>query len=194
MQTVFVILPAVLFFGVYKMYDIYVATLCLMASVTLLTLVEWIRTRKANKLHLVSTALLLVLGGITVALRDPEFLQWKFTIYHWVLAAGLLWTQKYREKTGLQSFFETIGKISGGDNEDDFDMSKLSAHKYSVGNLASVIYFFLVGVINLFVAFTMSEEAWVNFKVFGIMIMNFVFMIGLMFWLFRGEFSANEPS
>ncbi len=60
-----------------------------MASVTVLTIIEWIRTRKANKLHIVSTLLLLILGSVTLVLRDPEFLQWKFSIYHWIIALVL---------------------------------------------------------------------------------------------------------
>lgn len=187
MQMAFVLIPAVLFFGAYKLYDFYVATAVLMGAVTLLTLIDWIRTRKANKLHLVSTALLLIFGSVTLLLRDPEFLQWKFTIYHWLIAVVLLWTHLFRDKTGVQAFFETIGKISGGDN-DDLDLSSLPAHKYRTCNLISIAYFTLVGVVNLYIAFRMSEEAWVNFKVFGIQIMNFVFLIGLMVYLFKGAF------
>jgi len=193
MQTVFFILPAVIFFGAYKLYDLYVATACLMVTMVALTIIEWLRTRKTNKLHLASTGLLLIFGSITLALRDPEFLQWKFTIYHWAIAVVLLWTHFYREKTGLQSFFETIGNITSPDDE-EFDLSKLPAFKYRVGNLGCIAYFALVGAVNLFIAYTMSEEAWVNFKVFGIMAMNFFFMIGLMYWLFRGEFTSDEAS
>ncbi len=190
MQLAFVLIPAVLFFGAYKLYDFYVATALLMASVTVLTLIEWVRTREANKLHIVSTVLLLVLGSVTLLLRDPEFLQWKFSIYHWIVALVLLWTHWFKEKTGVQSFFETIGALSGGD-DDTLDMAALPEHKYRVCNIYSAAYFAFVGFINLYVAFRMSEEAWVNFKVFGIMILNFVFMIGLMIYLFKGEFRAK---
>ncbi|MFK8029470.1 MAG: inner membrane-spanning protein YciB [Gammaproteobacteria bacterium] len=193
MQMAFVLIPAVLFFGTYKLYDFYVATAVLMASVTLLTLFDWIRTRKANKLHIVSTAMLLIFGSITLVLRDPEFLQWKFSIYHWLIALVLLWTHVFRDKTGVQSFFETIGSLSAGDDE-SLDLATLPEKKYRNCNLISIIYFTFVGAINLYIAFTMSEEAWVNFKVFGIQIMNFVFMIGLMVYLFKGEFSDRPKS
>ncbi len=191
MQMAFVLIPAVLFFGAYKLYDFYVATAVLMASVTVLTLIEWVRTRKANKLHLVSTVLLVIFGSITLILRDPEFLQWKFTIYHWVISLVLLWTHLFRDKTGVQSFFETIGSISGGD-DNSLDLAKLPEKKYRASNSISIVYFASIGAINLYIAFRMSEEAWVNFKVFGIQILNFVFLIGLMIYLFKGEFS--EPS
>lgn len=193
MQMAFVLIPAVLFFGAYKLYDFYVATAVLMGAVTVLTLIEWARTRKANKLHLISTALLLIFGSVTLVLRDPEFLQWKFSIYHWLIAAVLLWTHLFRDKTGIQAFFETIGSISGGD-DDALDLSTLSERKYRVCNLAAIVYFTFVGVINLYIAFRMSEEAWVNFKVFGIQIMNFAFLITLMIYLFKGAFSDPSKS
>lgn len=191
MQLAFVLIPAVLFFGAYKLYDFYIATAVLMVAVTVLTIIEWIRTRKTNKLHIISTLLLLILGSVTLVLRDPEFLQWKFSIYHWIIAVVLLWTQWFKDKTGVQSFFETIGAISGG-GDDSLDMATLPERKYRVSNMISACYFALVGFINLYVAFRMSEEAWVNFKVFGIMILNFVFMMGLMIYLFRGEFSDQS--
>ncbi|MEM7083708.1 MAG: septation protein IspZ [Pseudomonadota bacterium] len=193
MQMAFVLIPAALFFGAYKLYDFYVATAVLMATVTLLTIIEWVRTREANKLHLVSTVLLVVLGTVTLVLRDPEFLQWKFSVYHWIVAAVLLWTQLFRKKTGVQSFFETIGSLSAGD-DDGVDLGKLPEHKYRVSNMASIAYFASVGFINLYVAFRMSEAAWVNWKVFGIVILNFVFMISLMVYLFKGEFSNSSSS
>lgn len=192
MQTAFVLIPAVLFFGAYKLYDFYVATAALMVSVTVLTAIEWIRTRETNKLHLVSTVMLWVLGGITLVLRDPAFLMWKFSIYHWVIALYLLYTQYYREKTGLQAFFELLGQFSAGNDPEDLDFSKMPEHKFRTANMISVVYFTLIGVINLIIAFGMGEAAWVNFKVFGITILNFFYLMGLMMWLFAGEFSKDK--
>ena len=192
MQTVFFLVPAVLFFATYKLYDFYAATAVLMALVTTFTIVEWVRTGRPNKLHLVSTVLLLVLGGITLVLRDPLFLMWKFSIFHWLIAAALLWSHWFREKTGLQAFFETLGKMSGGADKDDIDFSKLPRAKYRIGNVVSIGYFLAVGFVNLFVAFYMSEAAWVNFKLFGISLLNFFFLMGLMMWLFAGEFNKED--
>ncbi|MCH8136357.1 MAG: septation protein IspZ, partial [Proteobacteria bacterium] len=43
-----------------------------------------------------------------------------------------------------------------------------------------IIYFIILGAVNLIVAFTLSERAWIQFKVFGNLILTFVFVIGQM--------------
>jgi intracellular septation protein len=43
-----------------------------------------------------------------------------------------------------------------------------------------IYYFIVLGAINLIVAFTLSEALWIQFKVFGNLILTFVFVIGQM--------------
>ena len=46
-------------------------------------------------------------------------------------------------------------------------------------------FFIFLGVANLYVAFNFSEETWVNFKMFGILGLTFVFAIAQSFYLAR---------
>jgi len=43
-----------------------------------------------------------------------------------------------------------------------------------------IVYFIILGAVNLIVAFTLSEKAWIQFKVFGNLILTFAFVIGQM--------------
>ena len=45
-------------------------------------------------------------------------------------------------------------------------------------NLSWVLFFITMGLVNLYVAYTYSTDAWVNFKLFGSTAMMFVFIIG----------------
>ena len=54
---------------------------------------QWFRHRKVNKMLLISGALVGVFGGITLALRNPLFIQWKVTVVNWLFAAAFLGSQ-----------------------------------------------------------------------------------------------------
>jgi intracellular septation protein len=48
-----------------------------------------------------------------------------------------------------------------------------------------VLFFMLVGVLNLWVAFTFPTDTWVNFKLFGLMGLTLAFTLGVGVWLSR---------
>ena len=52
-------------------------------------------------------------------------------------------------------------------------------------NMAWVSFFMFMGVINLYVAFNFDTDTWVNFKLFGMMALTIVFVIGQSFYLAR---------
>jgi intracellular septation protein len=52
-------------------------------------------------------------------------------------------------------------------------------------NLMWVVFFVIVGALNLYVAFNFSESTWVNFKLFGLMGLTFVFALAQGLWLAR---------
>jgi intracellular septation protein len=60
-------------------------------------------------------------------------------------------------------------------------------------NLAWSIFFFLMGALNLYVAFQFSEDAWVNFKLFGTTALLIVFVIAQGFWLSK-HMEEETPS
>ena len=50
-------------------------------------------------------------------------------------------------------------------------------------NLIWVVFFAAMGIANIYVAYNYSEQFWVNFKVFGLLALTFVFMLAQGFWL-----------
>ncbi len=150
-QQLLVYLPLVLFFAAYKLADIYVATVVLMVSSAVLVVVERIATGTVKKMHLYGTALVLVLGAITVAVRDPRFIQWKLTLIYWTFGAVLLVSQ-LRGKTPLvQTLIEAV--LADVDDEDgDGEALALSDGQWRGVNTAWAVFFAGVGVLNLYVA------------------------------------------
>jgi Intracellular septation protein A len=83
MQLLFDFFPVIAFFIAYKLTDIYVATAVIIVAVLAQTAVQWIRHRKVSSMALISAALVLVFGGLTLAIHDEMFIKWKVTVVNW---------------------------------------------------------------------------------------------------------------
>lgn len=157
-------LPIVIFFAVYKYTgDIIIATAVLIPATALQILYTWMKTKKVEKMHLVTLALVVILGGATIAFNDKTFIQWKPTIVNWLFAVAFLGSQFFTKRTIIEMM------MSG-----NIDLPKAVWKNL---NLSWVAFFIIAGAVNLYVAYTFSEEIWVNFKLFGLLGMTFVFVI-----------------
>ncbi|MDH5471774.1 MAG: septation protein A [Gammaproteobacteria bacterium] len=131
----------------------------------------WLKHRRFEKMHLVSLGLISILGGITIIFGNPAFIQWKPTLLNWVFAAVFLGSQYLGEKNLVQ-------RMMGG-------QIQLPQPVWVKLNFAWVIFFILSGAANLYVAFYYGLDQdektrmdfWVNFKLFGLMGLTFVFVI-----------------
>ena len=162
-------LPILFFFGAYFYKDIYFATAVLMVVMPLVFLVQWLMTRKVNKIYLASTVLVILLGGMTLALRNPLFLYWKPTVLNWIIAIVFLGSQFIGEKPIVQ-------RMLGG-------AAKLADEQWRRLNMLWVGFFLVVGIVNLYVAYSFSEPTWVQFKLFGMLGLTIVFVIIQTIWL-----------
>lgn len=163
--------PVILFFIAYKLYDFYVATAVIIVATLVQVGYHWVRHRRVEKMHLITLVLVLLFGGLTLYLQDPLFLKWKPTVVNWLFALVFLGSQFI----GKRPLVERM-------------MSKsvaLPAPVWGRLNLAWTLFFIFMGAINLYVAFNFSEAAWVNFKLFGMMGMTFLFIILQAFYLAR---------
>ena len=137
----------------------------------------WLKHRRFEKMHLISLGLISVLGGITIFFGDPAFIQWKPTLLNWVFAAVFLGSQYIGEKSLVQ-------RMMGG-------QIQLPEPVWARLNVSWVIFFILSGAANLYVAFYYGLDQdektrmdfWVNFKLFGLMGLTFVFVIAQGFYL-----------
>jgi intracellular septation protein len=122
-------------------------------------------------MHLISLGLLIILGGATIIMKDAQLLVWKVTVLNWIFALVFLGSQFFGEKTVVERL---MGQA--------FSATK----KLWTGlNLAWVVFFIAIGLVNLYVFFQFGEESWVNFKFYGLMGATFVFIIAQSIYLFK---------
>ncbi|HDN26722.1 MAG TPA: septation protein A [Thioploca sp.] len=164
--------PIFLFFIAYKLYDIYVATAVIIVASVVQVSFFWFKNHRVEKMHLITLVLVLMLGGATLLLHDENFIKWKPTVVNWVFALAFLGSQFIGKKNLLQRML-------------DSQITVTSPQVWRNLNFAWVVFFIAMGVINLYVAFTFSLDTWVNFKLFGMMGLTFVFVIAQSFYLVR---------
>ncbi|MEH6576468.1 MAG: septation protein A [Amphritea sp.] len=165
-------LPVIIFFIVYKSTgDIIMATAILIPATLLQMVYTWVKTHKIETIQLVTLGLVVVLGGATVIFQDKTFIQWKPTVVTWLFAVAFLGSQFIGNKTIIQRLMQNT--------------IQMPAHAWKNLNYAWVVFYILLGGTNLYVAFTMSEETWVNFKLFGMMGLTFIFILIQGFYISR---------
>lgn len=163
MQLFFDFLPIVIFFIVYKFFGIYAATGAAIAISLIQVIIEWIRHHKVSKLQLTNLIIITVLGGTTLVLHNDLFIKWKPTVLYWAFGIAFLWTQLFTQKPLMQRLLES--KVS------------LPTPLWNRLNLGWVIFFGLMGLINIIVAYSFDTNTWVNFKLFGILGLTIIFMV-----------------
>ncbi|MBU1191252.1 MAG: septation protein A [Gammaproteobacteria bacterium] len=164
MKILYDFFPIVLFFIAYKLYGIYVATATAIVATFVQVGLFWLRHRRFEKMHLITLGIIVLFGGATLILHDPVFIKWKPTIAYWMFAIAFLGSQFVGEKS-------LIERMMG-------HAIQTSRSVWTRLNLAWVLFFILMGCVNLYVAFNYSEDTWVNFKLFGLMGLTLIFVFG----------------
>jgi intracellular septation protein len=159
--------PIVLFFIAYQMkgstldlggwthtFDgIFSATAVLMIATTLQVVVSYAMTRKLEKRMLWLLLAVMVFGGATLFFRNQMFIQWKPTIFNWVLALAFGASQFIGEKNLMQ---RTLGS-----------QIQLPHNVWRRLNLLWAANFAFVGALNIYVAYSYSEDTWVSYKLYS---------------------------
>ena len=182
MQQLLDLAPLVVFFVAYSVAGIYVATGVLMGSMALLLLVDYVRTRRVSTMHAVSAALVFLFGAATLILHNQRFIQWKPTVFFWLLSIALLGSMWI----GKQPLAQTLLNRA---LEGQVQVSNATWRRV---NLLWVLFYVLLGAANLIVAFNTSEATWVKFKVIGLTVATVLFTAAQIAWLMRQP--ATAPS
>lgn len=164
MKIFFDLLPVILFFVAYKLFDIYVATA--VAIGTTIALIIWSKLvfKTVDKALLINGAIISVLGGITLLLHDKTYIMWKPTALYWIGALVLFISNQFFNKNLIQQMMHKV-----------LNPPATIWHKL---NWLWILFLVVLGILNLYVAFNFTENAWVNFKLFGVTTLMFAFMIG----------------
>ena len=145
--------PILLFFGAYKLQDIYVATAVLMAATVLQTAIIYAIDRRLQAMQKITLALILIFGALTLLLHDDRFIKWKPTVLYAAMAVALavaVWAMKKNFlKLLLGSQLELPDRV------------------WMQLNVAWIVYCAFMAALNGYVAAFYSTETWVNFKLWG---------------------------
>lgn len=157
-------IPILVFFIAYKWYGIYMATSIAIALSLLQVLWKRIRLGRFEPVSLCTFLAIAVLGGATLFFQNSLFLKWKPTVVYWAMGLAFLITPWIHHETLVQKMFRQTVQL-------------LPTH-WTTLNRAWVIFFLLMGAINLYVAYNYNTDTWVNFKLFGTLGMTLLFLVG----------------
>ena len=153
--------PALAAFG----GPIFIATGLFMIATAIALSVSWSLTRSLPIMPLVSGVVVFVFGGLTLYLQDDVFIKMKPTIINTLFGAVLL--------GGLWFGKSLLGYV--------FDSAfSLDAEGWRKLTLRWGLFFILLAVLNEIVWRSFSTDAWVAFKVWGIMPITLIFTFSQM--------------
>lgn len=191
MKQLIDLFPVVIFFVAYfATKDFTFATQAILLGSLVQLLLHWLIWKKVEKSLLISLAILFPLCGMTLYFQNENFLKWKPTLINWLFALILLGSEWFSEKSIAARLIEKALLSSNPDGVVRLTSSQLKAINYWAAG-----FFFLVGVLNLWVAFQFSTDIWVQFKLFGLIGLNFIAMFALMLYIAKQQKEiAHEPS
>jgi intracellular septation protein len=153
-----------------------------MSVVTLIQVAILKATRRPVHLMLwITLALVVVLGGATIWFHNPLIIKWKPSIAYWALGLSF-WVSRLLGKNLLE-------EMLGG----EFELPHTVWQRLS---FAWIAFLGMMGLLNLYVAYTYSTATWASFKVFGATGLMLVFSIGQVLYLSRyikADESAEAP-
>lgn len=171
MKALLKFLPIVVFFIVYKYYDIFLATKFLIGLSVAAAVASYVIYRQLDKMMLISNGLLIIFGLLTIKFQDERFLIWKVSIIYWIIAAGLAISTFVMKKSAMEMALK----------------EEITAPKYVWRNinLGMIGFLLLCSVLNLYVGWNYQFDTWFNFKMFGMPVLLIVFFILQTVYLFK---------
>ena len=153
------------------------ATVVAIAASIVQVAIVLLRGKKVEVMLWLSLAIVTIFGGLTLWLHNPVFIKWKPTILYWIFAAILTY--------GIASRRNFIKLLIG---------SQIELGEAVWANLQKgwAVFFAVVGCVNLGVAYAFSTEAWVNFKLFGILGLTFAFTLAMGFYIAKSSPEALQ--
>jgi intracellular septation protein len=154
--------PLVLFFLANYRYGIFAATATFMVAVLAALAVSFAMTRKLPVMPVVTAVIVLVFGGLALFLHNAMFIKIKPTIIY-TLFGGVLLGGLFGNKPLLGVVFDSL-----------FQLTEEGWRKLTV---RWAIFFFALAILNEIVWRSTSTNLWVDFKVFGVTPLTFLFAV-----------------
>ncbi len=171
MKFLFDFFPLIAFYAAYQIYKsynddgkaIFVATGAIIIATMIQVAYNWFKHRKVEKMHIITVVLVTLFGGLTIALQDPAFIKWKVTIVNWLFGIVFVGSHFIGKKTIAERMLSNAIEVS------DKIWPRL--------NMGWALFFISMGFLNIYVFMNYDEEAWVGFKVYGMLGLTFVFVV-----------------
>jgi intracellular septation protein len=152
--------PLVAFFAAYGRAGIYWATGVLMIATMIALVASWRLLGKISPVPVITAVLVVVFGGLTFLLDDPRFIKMKPTMINLLFAGALL--------GGVATGKSPLKLMLG-------EAFRLTPEGWRILSYRWAGFFLVLAVANEVVWRNYSEAAWVNFKVFAILPLTFLF-------------------
>ena len=209
MKIFFDFLPLILFFGTFKYAEghadwaarfasehfgfivsggvvgveeapVLLATLVVIVATVLQVALLLLRGKRVDMMLWVTFVLVVVLGGATIWFHNATFIKWKPSVLYWVMGLAFWLSQTVFRKNLLQTM---IGE--------QLDLPPLVWQRL---NFAWVGFFGMLGLLNLYVAYSFSTSVWASFKAFGVTGMILLFMLAQGLYLARHMRPADDAA
>ena len=169
--------PLLIFFAAFKIFGIFTATAVFMVVITIALGLGYWMERKISPMPLFTAFLVLVFGGLTLYLQDDTFLKIKATVLYASFSAILLGGLFFNHLLIKFVFSEAFSLTEKG---------------WRMLTWRWAIFFLVVAALNEIVRRNFSTPIWVDFKVWGIVPLIFLFGLAQMPLLMAHE-QKNEP-
>lgn len=178
MKTLLEIGPLAIFFIAYKFAPneetaLINATIYLVIATIIALSISWFRDRHIPAAPLISAILVVVFGGMTVALDDPLFIKLKPTIVN-LLFAGILLGAGYFFRKGLLQFLLEAAM-------------KMDDENWRILSIRWGYFFIFLAMVNEIIWRSFSEEFWMHFKVFGMLPLTITFALSQMPFMLKNK-------
>ena len=155
--------PLLIFFVVYYKSgkDLSAAIPPLIVTTVIAVAVVYFIEKKIPYVPLIGGVVISLFGGLTLYFKNPVFLYMKPTIVNVIFAFTLIVGKNFFNKNFLEFFFKSAFQL------DQIGWTKL--------NNRWAYFFIFLAILNEIVWRTQPETTWVNFKVWGIIPLTFIF-------------------
>jgi intracellular septation protein len=171
MQLFIEYFPLLVFFIINSIAGIYWATGSLIVAAFIQLFYYKFKKEKIPTKQWIIFGLIVVFGGLTIYLQNDAFLKWKVTIINAFFAGALLVCNTFFKKNIIKEFLS--------------ESLSLPENIWSRLNFSWAMFFLFCSGLNYYIAFNYPLDTWVNFKVFGLTGLMFLFSITSILFLYK---------
>ncbi|MBV7387352.1 septation protein A [Pasteurellaceae bacterium TAE3-ERU1] len=171
MKQLIEFIPLILFFIAYKLYGVQISAMVLIVATLVQLVVLQLKFGKIEKSQKIMAIAVFFFGLLTVYFNDLAFLKWKVTVVYAIFATALLVSQYLFHKPLVKSL---LGKEL-----------ELPHTVWNTINLGWAVFFIICMVLNIIISHYFSDDAWYNFKVFGILGLTLIATVATGVYLYK---------